>query len=105
MNTEILKQAIKKYGASAQIDMAVEESAELIQAINKLRRRGGISFEGVIQPSVATDVKYSELFFNLCSEVADVKIMIAQMELMLNKEAIDLAVERKIQRLEQRMLK
>ena len=35
---EILKQAISQYGIGAQLDMAVEECAELIQSINKLKR-------------------------------------------------------------------
>ena len=39
MRTEVLKRAIEKYGVLAQMDMATEECAELIQAINKLKRK------------------------------------------------------------------
>ena len=57
----------------------------------------------ILYPQSVHSIKYSLAYFNLCSEVADVKIMLAQMELMLSKDAIDLAVERKIDRLENRL--
>jgi len=103
MNEELLKRAIKIYGASAQIDMVTEESAELIQAINKLKRRGGVSFEGIIKPNEGTDKKYAEIYTNLCGEVADVKIMLAQLEIMLSKDLISLEVDKKMKRLEKRL--
>jgi hypothetical protein len=39
----------------------------------------------------------------LCGEVADVKIMIAQLELMLDAEYIKISVDRKIERLKKRL--
>ena len=103
IDNSILKDAIAKYGELNQMDMVIEECAELIQAINKLKRSGGINNLGVRHPSPNTTIEYSQLFYELCSEVADVKIMLAQMELMLSKEAIDLSVERKINRLKNKI--
>ena len=37
-NPEVLEDAIKKYGVSIQIDMAIEEMSELTKAILKNRR-------------------------------------------------------------------
>jgi NTP pyrophosphatase (non-canonical NTP hydrolase) len=102
INKDLLEGVVKKFGASSQMDMVTEECAELIQAINKLKRRGGISFEGIIKPSEATDLKYSQLYWGACSEVADVKIMVAQAEIMLSKEAVALSVDRKLERLSKR---
>lgn len=114
MRIEVLKRAIEKYGVLAQMDMATEECAELIQAINKLKRKTpnsildkrlpkGTKSLLTIAPHENTSLSYSQAYFGLCSEVADVKIMVAQLELILSKEAIDLSVERKIDRLEERM--
>lgn len=99
--TEILQEAICKYGFEAQMDMCVEECAELIQAINKLKRSKLTIYGGKI-PN-CWDAKNILMYHNLCSEVADVKIMIAQMEIMLNPEAIQITIDRKIERLSKRL--
>jgi hypothetical protein len=114
MRKEVLERAITTYGVHAQMDMATEECAELIQAINKLKRKtpksvldrnlsSGNKHLFCIPPHEHTDVAYSQAYFGLCSEVADVKIMLTQLEMILSKEAIDLSVERKIDRLEERL--
>lgn len=111
MNKEqqkILKKAVEKYGNLAQMEMMMEECAELIQAINKMKR---ISYNKIIgygdtfpmYPQPIHSTKYSKTYFDLCSEVADVKIMLAQIELILSKEAIELSVDRKIERLKNRL--
>jgi NTP pyrophosphatase (non-canonical NTP hydrolase) len=99
---EILSQAIETFGINNQLDMVVEECGELIQAINKVKR-SRISLEKQVIPSNQNYINDTFTYFNLCSEVADVKIMLMQLELILNKEAIDISVERKIKRLEKRM--
>ncbi len=100
---QLALEVIQHKGTSHQMDMIGEEFAEVIQAINKVRRAGGISFEGVIKPFEGSSIEYCKLYWDLCGEIADAKIMIAQAELMLSKEAIDLSVERKLQRLERRL--
>ena len=102
---EILENAILRYGTRSQLDMAVEESAELIQAINKLKRGSLVSFHGITKPSWWMELKEIRAYNDLCSEVADVKIMLAQMELMLCSERIQISVDRKISRLERRLMK
>jgi NTP pyrophosphatase (non-canonical NTP hydrolase) len=85
--TTLYKAVIKKYGAHPQLDMAMEESAELIQAINKFKRK----------PT-------KETIHNLCSEIADVEIMLEQLRLMLNKDLLIYNIkEEKLNRLEQRV--
>lgn len=101
---EILKEAIDKYGVSNQLFMAMEECAELIQAINKVGREGIVAYQ-ITKPNKSMDIKTVFAYNNLCSEVADVKIMIAQLEMVLNKETIDLCVDRKIERLSERIKK
>lgn len=103
MRTEILNKAISQYGIDNQMDMVIEECSELIQAIQKLKRTKISIYAGMI-PKWQTR-KTNLVYANLCSEVADVKIMIAQLEIILNKEMIDLSVERKIDRLEDRLNK
>lgn len=100
---EILEQAISQYGTCAQLDMAVEECAELIQAINKLKRAGLVAYH-VTKPNATMDIKSVNAYNNLCSEVADVKILLHQLELILCKERIQISVDRKIDRLEKRLL-
>jgi NTP pyrophosphatase (non-canonical NTP hydrolase) len=105
MRVEVLDRAITTYGVLAQTDMATEEIGEFLQALNKLKRvtpRGVPLFS---RPSKDSSIKYCQAYFELCSEVADVKILMTQMERMLSKDAIGLAVERKIDRLEERLNK
>lgn len=100
----VLKKSILKNGIPAQLGMVSEEIGEYLQAINKISRLGGIHHKGINQPN-KTDKgnKYSLAYWGLCSEVADLKIMVKQLELMLNQESIDISVERKIERLEKRL--
>jgi NTP pyrophosphatase (non-canonical NTP hydrolase) len=59
--------AIKAFGRFAQMDMLVEESAELIQAVNKYKRDLNILTAA-----------------NLAEEIADVEIMIEQIKDIVN---------------------
>lgn len=106
MNKEdILKQAILKFGVTNQLDMVIEECAELIKAINKLKRLGGINEYGVKPPLKKSPNEYCLEYYNLCSEVADVEIMLDQLKLMLNKDAVELSKERKLERLKNKLNK
>ena len=57
---EICKTAIAKWGVEAQLDQAVEEAAELIQAVNKFKRYNSP--------------------WPLIEEMVDVEIMIGQLK-------------------------
>lgn len=58
----IYEEALEKYGEDAQLEMVVEECAELIKAIQKHKRTGNIE--------------------ELCEEAADVRIMLNQLDMM-----------------------
>lgn len=68
----IYEQALRKWGINSQLDMTIEECAELIQAINKFRR------------SELEDKATRE---HLIEECVDVELMINQMREYFNDEA------------------
>lgn len=85
---EKCRQIVEHYGFEGQRDILVEECAELIQAICKIKREGG----GVS--------------FNFLEELADVSIMIEQMkqalagdELLKYLSYINRKIERQINRM------
>lgn len=87
--TNLYAQAIQKWGKVNQMDMCVEECAELIQAINKFKRKVS-----------------AETIKDLCGEIADVEIMCEQMRGVLQKSGlIDNIKDEKLQRLNQRIIK
>lgn len=87
--TAIMKRAIDTYGQSAQLDLVVEEMAELTKAISKLRRaRPGPEFRATVE--------------NIVEETADVQIMIDQLRMIL-AFSTTLAEEEKLQRLDGRL--
>lgn len=87
--TAIMKRAIDTYGQSAQLDLVVEEMAELTKAISKLRRaRPGPEFRATVE--------------NIVEETADVQIMIDQLRMILAFDTT-LAEEEKLQRLAGRL--
>ena len=86
---KVLIQALEKFGAPAQINMVIEECAELIQAIRKHDRK----------PSDATRK-------NLLEEMADVLICVEQLVyISYAYEDIPKIIARKINRLSKRMEK
>lgn len=86
---DIYRVAIRHYGAAAQLNVAQEECAELIQAISKIIRYG-------------TAGKYRE---NLIEEMADVHICIEQLMIICSISPDEVAeIEgQKILRLNERM--
>lgn len=99
-STDIVRQAIAKFGVKHQLDMAQEEAAELIQAINKLRRNNLVYSDFVYHPHAASDINQIKAYSDLCSEIADIKIMIQQLELILDPNTIQIAYDKKIKRLQ-----
>ena len=80
----VLNKAIDEWGEDAQLDMAIEEMSELITALQH-RRRERISDDDVAE------------------EIADVKILIRQLELMFDEDKVDDEYWDKITRLEHRL--
>lgn len=85
---EIYKVAIEKWGIPSQLEMMVEECAELIQALQKLKRVDA-SNEFLIDG--ATE--------HICEEIADVEILIEQMREIFTDKRIDYHKEQKLFRL------
>ena len=80
----VLQECLNRYGVEEQQRMAMEECAELIQAINKIHRK----------PS-------PENMNNLFEEIADVTIMIEQLKMIYlvdDCSTIERIIEEKIDR-------
>lgn len=88
-----LRKAINKYGKDSQVDMAVEEMSELVQALLKDRR--------AMRNPAAWD--YERIYQNICEEIADVLITLEQLMMIFICEK-DVAgyIRAKIERLEKR---
>ncbi len=85
----LYKEAIYCWGVNNQLDMVVEECAELIQAINKMKRKS-----------------CKETQEALCGEIADVEIMLGQLRLIIQRdELIDTIKKQKHMRLWDRIEK
>jgi NTP pyrophosphatase (non-canonical NTP hydrolase) len=84
----VLNQAIKTYGDQSQIEMMIEECAELIQALQKLKRKDT-----------------EEVRDHICEELADVELVIFQMRQVFNSDRIDDWQVIKVDRLKERLLK
>ena len=93
-NPEVLKNAIDRYGAPAQIDMAIEEMSELTKAILKNRRNY----------AAVTAGERGRLREAIIEEAADVIITVAQVVMIYAEpEEIQAEVDFKIDRLRGQM--
>lgn len=82
---DIMLRAIHRYGEAAQIDMAVEEMAELTKAICKVKRaQAGAEMGAAVE--------------NVVEEIADVQIMLEQLRLIFARST-DEVEEEKLRRL------
>ena len=85
----ILDRAITTYGAPAQMDMAVEEMAELTKAICKIKRaQAGCEVTAAIG--------------NVIEEMADVQIMLDQLRIIFGRSTAEIE-EDKLRRLLRRI--
>lgn len=91
---EILNKAIETYGEESQIDMAIEECSELIQALCKYKR---------LVKNGYLDKEYEAVINNVYGEVADVQIMMKQMNIIFNTDNITFYEISKLSRLERRL--
>ena len=85
----LLDRAITAYGAPAQMDMAVEEMAELTKALCKVKR-----------VSCAAEAK--AVLENVVEEMADVQIMLDQRRIIFGRSTAE-AEEYKLERLKKRL--
>ena len=85
----LLDRAITTYGAPAQMDMAVDEMAELTKAICKVKR-----------VSCAAEAKAA--LENAVEEMADVQIMLDKLRIIFGRSTAE-AEEYKLERLKKRL--
>lgn len=104
--TEETKQKIQKiaqtYGYDAQSRQCIKEMAELMQAINKFWRKALDCGKGK-QPDGEKYITMSPTYDNLVEEMADVQIMLWQLEYLLNADTsiiIQQKLDRQIERIE-----
>ena len=83
---EILTNALRTWGFTAQTDIAIEEMSELTKAIIKERRYSS-----------------SETFDNLREEIADVMIMCEQLYMFTDPDRIQEIINKKLERLKERL--
>lgn len=107
MNEET-RQKIKKiaqtYGYDPQSRQCIEEMAELTQAINKFWRKALDCGKGK-QPNGEKYITMSPAYDNLVEEMADVQIMLWQMEYLLNADTsiiIQQKLDRQMERIERK---
>jgi len=93
ISEEILKETVDKYGVIPQMDMAIEEMAELTFALQKLKRSWNLDSEAW------TKIRAN----NVREEIADVSLMIQQLRLMFGAEGVDEWAETKLDRLKSRL--
>ena len=91
MERNIYQDAIDKWGETAQLDQMIEEMAELTLAISKYKRQFNDSL---------LDYQKVGVMENLYIEIADVKLMIEEMEYMFGKENVQKAYERQLKKFE-----
>ena len=84
---DIYQQAIDEWGLNSQIDMFIEEAAELIVALNHARR----------------GFWTTPLQDQVIEELADVEIMLEQMRLIFGPDEVDQVKLRKALRLKDRI--
>lgn len=89
IDKEILHKAIDAWGANAQIELIEEECLELALALQKLKRKRGSEIE-----------KYNAII----DEIADVKIMIEQAQIIFSQDEINKRVDYKMNRLRERLI-
>lgn len=92
------RKVIAHYGGDAQSMIHMEECAELIQAVSKMRRIKQAYLAGA-------DVDDSEAYYSLVEEMADVLICLEQMQEMyaISNSEIQTMIDKKVKRQEERM--
>lgn len=88
MEHSIFKQAVDRWGRTAQIDMMIEECAELTKALCKLKRNHD-------------PADTAALINDICEETADVQIMTMQMSLIFGSDEVSAWYSIKLERLRQ----
>lgn len=100
---EVYRRCISEYGVQPQVDMCIEEMSELTKALLKWRRKFALLSGEHVNP-VSEEVNLNKAREDIIDELADVRIMCRQMELLFQMEneverRIDFKVDRQVKRL------
>lgn len=101
----LLNGVILHFGAISQLKMVYEEMGELLQALNKLDRATSSDENFGTQPKEHHSIKYCLAYWNTCSEIADLSIMLDQLKIIFSSEGVQISEERKLERLKDRFIK
>lgn len=101
----VYRRCISEYGTQPQVDMCIEEMSELTKALLKWRRKFALVRGENVNP-VSGDTDLTKAREDIIDELADVRIMCRQMELMFQAEdevsnRIDFKVGRQVKRLDE----
>jgi len=89
-NEKLYKKCLDRWGTYSQVDMCIEEMAELTKALCKSKRAK----------------RSKDWHASICEEIADVKIMLEQMILIFDaKELVEWNYQEKLRRLEEEVKK
>lgn len=91
---DVICNAIDTYGREAQTDVCIEECSELIKALLKYRR---------LPLEERLTAKGMKALGNIQEEIADVQIMLWQMEMLYGYGCAEGEIEEKIDRLKERI--
>lgn len=110
---KIMQEAIDHYGEENQLDMAIEEMAELTKAICKCKRLENaypnitsdlLACSGVLARNADFEKAVEVLKGNVAEEIADVYVMLEQLTMIFDcEERVSAIASEKIRRLKGRM--
>lgn len=106
MNKESIQKIARHYGYDAQSRQCIEEMAELTVAINKYYRAMTDFRKSVNPPPPKKPIPIKE-HANIVEEIADVQIMLWQLEYLLNADVepiIEQKISRQLERIEREVI-
>ncbi len=96
---ETLEAAILKYGAENQTNIAIEEMSELTKALLKHKR-----YVRLTEHEEANEQETTMLYDNVTEEMADVIIMLVQLQMIYdNEKEVSKYIKSKVERLKVRI--
>jgi NTP pyrophosphatase (non-canonical NTP hydrolase) len=84
---------LDKYGVIHQADIWVEELSELIQAVQKAKRYKVLTQDGILRLGYNLTPNQEKALLNLYEEIADVKNVIKQFELLADIHDLEMEEE------------
>lgn len=101
-----LRKIVNTYGADPQTDMMIEESSELITESSKLIK-ALLKYRRKSNSDSSTGEEMTALRDAIIDEIADVKIMLAQMEILFGcseevENRVDFKIDRTMKKIEKK---